>query len=165
MPRKLKRRVGSEFTRGHRAYLAQPVAWPICQFYRSGELPARYRGEHRPEIRQELAAAWEHFRDEVMVDVAKRPFSRPWGYWTFDCEDQTRPNPDRPGGQSVVEWLIERPELLTDLEKRILADPARAKPNVVQHLSEPECRLLSVPFTPPPARPAGWWRRIGSDNP
>lgn len=146
---KLKQRnpSGEKWER-HKAYLSGGSVWPVAQFWLPGELPARFAGGPAPHNVARLAPVWREIRDTVMRQYeTERPFLRPFGYWWIDRTD--RPNQR----ESQAEYLRSRPELLTDLEKQILAAPADVDPALVARLSKPECERLGVPYTPPPPRP------------
>jgi len=163
MPRSksfLRRRKPSSWTERERGYLAQWDAKPVEAYFGPSEISHRLRDRQRPDVERMLREAWSHFKLEIESEFRERfPFRRPWGFWYYDARPRCSPSawrrlaasPDADGHYSEsthASWIIRyRDELtpLTDLEQRILDDPAGADPQTIAHLSNRERRALGLP--------------------
>ena len=104
-------------TRISRAFAA-PVAAPVIEFLRSGELPAKEdapggwfeaflkaRDSFAPRhANTGLREDWAGVRDELMAEwIAERPGTRPHGWWLFEAPRWTGPFKSRCAG---LEWYL-----------------------------------------------------------
>ena len=139
-----KRREKQKFPDRMRGYLADAGPYHICCYYEPGELPCRFRSVngHRPEVLRRLRDGWQHFRESIMQEFEARPFSRPFGWIAFEFGHDISPELIAPG-HSLVRWLLQHREYLTDQEQRILADPS-ADPSLLSHLTDADRELIGV---------------------